>query len=345
MEPICTISQRRSRWCAGIGAATALLVAGCDAPTTVSPTPSAKSTVSAQPTPTPGIQLPAHGRIAFAIQFGPTGDDCNIATIEPDGTGLQMLTNVTGSGCYQDPAWAPQGDRLLFNGGPGDSSHLFSMPSSGGAIRQLTFIAADFDGDVAMSGDSTHIAFDRSGGPKPPLPGIFLMNADGTHLVRLTTPPAHAVSGNSSPDFSPDGTRIAFSRDGAIYVIGIDGTGLRELTPPSLDLARPRWSPDGSKLLISNPDDAIPAVGRNVYVVNADGSGVHALTNEIEPNFAEWPAWSPDGTLIIFDQYHAGDNFVALAVMKADGSDPTVIWHPTVSTNNFPVTATWGIAP
>lgn len=327
-----------------VATVTTVFVVGCAGQATTGSSV-ATPTASPQTTPTPGNGLPGHDRIAFALEFGPTGDDCNIATIEPDGTGLQMLTNVTGSGCYEDPAWTPHGDRLFFNGGPGNSSHLFSIAPSGGPMRQLTFTAAAFDGDAAISPDGTHVAFDRSGGPNPPLPGIFLMNADGTHVVRLTTPPVHSVTGDSSPDFSPDGTKIAFDRDGAIYVIGVDGTGLREVTPSSLDLSRARWSPDGTKLLFGNPDTASPAIGRNVYVANADGSGLHAITSETEPNFAEGPAWSPDGTMIVFDRYHAGDAFIAFVVMHSDGSDPILVWHPPTATNNFPATATWGTAP
>jgi Tol biopolymer transport system component len=120
---------------------------------------------------------------------------------------------------------------------------------------------------------------------------------------------------------------------------------LHEVTPASRDAVRPRWSPDGSKLLFGNPDTASPAVGQNVYVVNADGSGLHALTHETEPNTAGAPDWSPDGTMIVFDQFHDGSHFVALVVMHSDGSDPIVIWHPTPYTNNFPVNAAWGTAP
>ena len=130
-----------------------------------------------------------------------------------------------------------------------------------------------------------------------------------------------------------------------ICVIGIDGTGLREVTPSSLVAVRPRWSPDGSKLLFGTPDTVGKTVDRNVYTVNADGTGLRALTSETQPDVAEGPAWSPDGTMIVFDQFHAGDNFFALVVMHADGSDPIVIWHPTPRTNNFPAGATWGTAP
>ncbi len=291
--------------------------------------------------------LPTHGRIVFQVEFGPTGDDSNISTIEPDGTGLLMLTNVTtGQGHTGDPAWAPAGDRIFFDTGTVDSGHLFSMDPSGGSVRQVTN-GSLFDGDPAISPDGTLVAFDRSGGPHPPTPAIFVMNMDGTHVARVTTPPASAKDGDTNPDFSPDGKRLAFVRDGAIYIVAIDGSGLRQVTPASLLASRPQWSPDGSKILFGNSDTASADVGQNVHVVNVDGSGLVALTSETSPDRAADPTWSPDGSMIGFTRYRAelADHYVAIVVMHADGSKPIEIWHPAPNTDNFPGALAWGSAP
>jgi Tol biopolymer transport system component len=309
-------------------------------------------------TPSSASGPPGHGRIAFTLEFGPTGDDGNIVTIEPNGTGLRMLTAVT-AGRDGSPAWTATGDRILFDvtfppGAPyaeTTSSNLFSMDPNGGSIRQLTSEPIHvFDGDPAISPDGTQIAFDRFdlSGRRT---GIFLMNADGSNIVRITTPPASAAGGDQQPNFSPDGTRLVFVRngsdggDGAIYIVGIDGKGLRQVAPTSVDATGPRWSPDGSKLLFGNPDTDHAASGRNIYLVNTDGSGLKALTHEFDPNYAESPAWSPDGTMIVFEQFQQGTYFVGIAVMHADGSHPIVIWHPTPHTNIFPRGAVWGTAP
>lgn len=349
------LSSRRLGW---IGGVTALIVCGCAGATTTTPTPSATSTALLHGTPTPTSGLPAHGRIAFTLEFGPTGDDGNILTIEPNGTGLRMLTTVT-VGRDGDPSWTATGDRIVFDSSfplgattaNATSSNLFSMSEDGGSIRQLTSEPIHvYDGDPAVSPDSTRIAFDRSD-PSGRQNGIYLMNADGSHIVRITAPPASAAGGDQQPDFSPDGTKLAFVRDktdggdGAIYIVGVNGTGLRQVTPTSRDAARPRWSPDGSKLLFGTPDTDHAASDRNVYVVKSDGTGLTALTQESDPSSAGNPAWSPDGTMIVFDQFQDGTHFVALVVMHADGSDPIVIWHPTPYTNNFPTGPDWGTAP
>ncbi|MFI5285148.1 MAG: TolB family protein [Candidatus Dormibacteria bacterium] len=272
-----------------------------------------------------------------------------------------MLTAVTqGFAGNADPAWTATGDRILFYEAspPGasypdwTSSNLYSMDPNGGSIRQLTFEPTHvYDESPAISPDGTRIAFDRFDltGRRS---GIYLMNADGSHIVRITAPPASAAGGDLYPSFSPDGTKLAFIRDaipdgeGALYTVGIDGTGLRQVTPTTfLDATRPHWSPDGSRLLFGTPESDHTASGRNVYVVNSDGSGLIALTHEYDPDWVENPSWSPDGTMIVFDQYQDGTHFVGLVVMRADGSHPTVIWHPTPSTDVFPRGPVWGTAP
>src|SRR5438270_323940 len=130
--------------------------------------------------------------------------------------------------------------------------------------------------------------------------------ADGGGLVHL--PPGRA------PAWSPDGSKIAFTRYGAndsdIYVMHADGSGIVQLTNTPGNDDQPAWSPDGSKIAFSSTRDG----NHEIYVMNAtDGSGLVRLTND-----ALWddhPAWSPDGSKIAFSKYSA------IYVMNAtDGS-------------------------
>lgn len=360
------ISSWRRAW---IGGVTVLLVGGCAAQPTTGPATSGPPRASLHGAPTLLSGLRARGRIAFTLGFGPTGERSNIlCTIEPNGTGLQVLTAVTAAG-DADPAWTARGDRILYYSASPDgasdpnwtSSNLFSIDPNGGPIKQLTFEPTHvYDESPAISPDGTRIAFDRFD-PSGRRTGIYLMNADGSHIVRITTPPASAAGGDLEPNFSPDGTKLAFVRDeiggsgaswwwpaggGAIYVVGIDGRGLRQVTPAWLDAAGPRWSPDGSKLLFGTPgSEAGVASGRNVYVVKSDGSGLAELTHVYEPDEVFSPAWSPDGKMIVFEQGLAGVHFVALVVMHADGSHQMVIWHPTPHLDIFPGSVAWGTLP
>ena len=349
-------SRERPRRYVGVIAASTFLCVGCGGEATTTPAQSAASTASPHGS-TIHAGLPAHGRIAFTLEFGTTGAlNAGILTIEPNGSALRKLTTVTGFD--DDPAWTATGDRILFdrtfppgsNDATATSKDLFSMDAGGGSIRQLTSEPTNvFDAGPALSPDGKRIAFERFdlSGRRT---GIYLMNADGTNITRITTPPPAAAGGDHEASFSPDGTKLAFVRDGidggkgVIYVVGIDGKDLRQVTPTSLDVARPRWSLDGSKLLFG-PSETHAASGSDVYVVKTDGTELAALTHEDDGNSASDPAWSPDGTMIVFVQYHASDDFLALAVMHSDGSDPIVIWHPDPNTNDFPVNPAWGTAP
>jgi len=137
---------------------------------------------------------------------------------------------------------------------------------------------------------------------------IFIANRDGSGATRLTYLPAR----NDEPVWSPDGSKIAFSSQtfgsGAdIWVVDADGTNLVNLTAdqPDANHNSPAWSTalPGIGYRIAY---AVQQVGRsNLWAMNADGSGKHAVTNNAEV-FDDEPSWSPDGNTIVFTRSGTG---------------------------------------
>jgi TolB protein len=133
-------------------------------------------------------------------------------------------------------------------------------------VGALVAVAAD-----ASAKDRIAFASDRGGSNE-----IFVMDADGSHLVRLTSGPG---SPNGEPDWSPDGTKFVFhsTRTGNfdVFVMHADGTNQVNLTNNAGIDMQPHWSPDGTKIAFaSNRTGNV-----EVFVMNADGSNPVNLTN------------------------------------------------------------------
>jgi Tol biopolymer transport system component len=141
---------------------------------------------------------------------------------------------------------------------------------------------------------------------------IYTVEPDGSNLRELT--------GGSYPNWSPDGTELAFVRQDAddvdLSVMSADGSNLNNLVNLSLTsppASGPTWSPDGTKIAFESDED--------IYIMDSDGSNQTQLTKT--PQLIEiFPAFSPNGSQICFFQFSYGQ-LGRFYVMDSDGSDPT----------------------
>jgi TolB protein len=170
---------------------------------------------------------------------------------------------------------------------------------------------------------------------------IFKTATSGTRVRQLTHPRKGVL--DNVPDWSPDGKHIAFQRvdpngcgqrceTDEIYVVTSDG---KQLTRVAYDAEgkgcfahghgaggicrnAPGWLPDGKRIAFTC--ESQPA-GERTCVVNADGSGLHELTQTPGRGESdEWPQWSPDGGRLAVQRVVG--NRRAVFVTNADGRNP-----------------------
>lgn len=197
----------------------------------------------------------------------------------------------------------------------GDNPRLLTV--TGGSLTQSKFI-------VSCPGSAAgQVAFttDRDGNDE-----IYLVNADGTGLRRLTTHPAADLQ----PTWAPDGSKLAFASDRGgisnIYVMDANGKNIINLSQGGGDDFLPAWSPDGSKIAFVR--DVGGANFWDIIVMDADGRNQVNVTNN--PDFAAAPEWSPDGRKLAFESDRDFDvnpeEFTyEIFVMEADGTGVTNI--------------------
>ena len=256
-----------------------------------------------------------------------------------DGTGLTNLTSETSTSVSESsPAFSPDGTKIAF------SSNLNSSES----LQDPTDIYV-MDADSSIPGRLTNnddYPFQEVGSWSPDDAKMVLgcyrtdweictMDADGSNHTQLTT------SGeNEYPDWSPDGTKIAFrAPSGGIYTMNPDGSN-RTLVIAGGD--QPDWSPDGTIIVYRRYP---PGQGdSDIFVANVDGSNPVNLTAGISGRSADGnkpyeavPAWSPDGSRIAFSSNlgEKEETDYEIYVIDANGTNlkrltntPGVDWGP-----------------
>ncbi len=215
----------------------------------------------------------------------------------------------------QDVAWSADGRRLYFSAMRVKSDFSDDAPTKWSVYAYeigaptVTLVAAQaFSVSASPAGARLMVGRLVDGNRD-----LFVIEANGRPLERLTTDPAEDYGGV----WSPDGRSIAFTskRSGRseVYVANADGSNVRRLIDAGSDRTlNPAWSPDGRFIACyrERGDGA-----DQVYVVRPDGSDARNVTNDAFNNV--FPGWTPDGR-IVYGQGQKGRPTLAF-VVDADG--------------------------
>jgi Tol biopolymer transport system component len=228
-----------------------------------------------------------NGRIVFSA-------DGWVFTVRPDGSGLTVVTIGWG------PVWSPHGRRIAYV----RTNSVYTIPAGGGRRRLVIENAVS----PTWSPLGSWLAVRRAS-------GIWLVKPDGQDPKILTS----VVPDYSGLDWSPDGSRIVFARNGMIMTINVrDGTltTVRVADEPGPGgrcgrdvLKAPTWSPDGSQLAFerlstcATPGNSPLTFGAIEIDDARTGARLAGVVGDIGSPYdggALFPSWSPDGHSLAF---------------------------------------------
>jgi hypothetical protein len=242
-----------------------------------------------------------------------------VATVSPSGiaqgtaSGLATISARAGAGrgdvviAVLNPAARPNREIAFLTEGTDDRSEVHTILPDGSDER-LVSIAGEYAGQFAWSADGNRLAVTYLQHNGVGITGLYLSNADGSNPLRVY----EAVY---APRWSPDGSRIAFSRcvstinECDVYTINATGSGARALTTQSGSEQSPQWSPDGRRIAYARIEPA----GATLWVMDDDGNHQEQLPMPVNTYN---PRWSPDGKTI------AVDNGAGVWLVNADGAHP-----------------------
>jgi Tol biopolymer transport system component len=197
-------------------------------------------------------------------------DSFNIFSANADGSNIKQLTF---SDKYDAEATlSPLGDKIVFTSMRDDDPEIYVMDIDGQNQKRLTF-EQGYDGGPFFSSDGSKIVFRASrpqtedelsdynelvkdGNVRPTTLEIYIMDADGSNMKRIT----NFGKASFAPYFHPDSKRIIFSsnvnskkgRNFDLYLINTDGTGLEQITFNKTFDGFPMFTRNGKQLIFAS---------------------------------------------------------------------------------------------
>lgn len=173
------------------------------------------------------------------------------------------------------PTWSPDSRRIAFVSDRGGNADIWMVNLDGTGLQQLTTFASD-ESSPWFSPDGTQLVFgaNRDRGNFD----LWIMDLAGGGLTQLTSKAeTESNVSDGGPCWSPDGSRIAFSRwDGhwEVCTVAADGTGLVQLTDTEEHSGDPRYTSDGSTIFFTSSRTG----WWQVWAMAADGANQRQIT-------------------------------------------------------------------
>ena len=269
---------------------------------------------TATPVPMPTRVLPGYN--IACMSRGDESAPWQIYVLNPQ-TGDRVALSQTDSN-ERTPRWSPDGRKLVFASDRDGNREIYVADIVGASPvgrltvpRNLSQHKAP-DWQPSWSPDGSRVAFSSYRDDNWEL---YLVNADGTNLVRLTDHPEN----DFSPTWSPDGRQLLFASrrytDADLFVLDVDTGETTQLTTSEWNEFDPAWSPDGRWIayVIQHGDQG------DVYVMRADGADPINLTDSQYANDFQ-PTWTPDEQWVVYVSYTAAEGDHELYRMRPDGS-------------------------
>jgi Tol biopolymer transport system component len=286
---------------------------------------------------------PANGRLVWS-----QGSDFNtkIVSAHPDGSRFRVLTDPPQGTNDLDPVPSPSGGWVMFGRETETDSTIGLVRADGSGERILDTGCVDpcaDDINPTWAPDGRHIVFTRVIGPfdRPNESArsavLWIEDLNGKHLRRLSQPGIDGVYEDYNARWTADGRKITFTRvrndpfNSAEFVMDANGRHARQLTPWELDadiydLSQAGWTKDtiAFETFGHGPPEGESS---NVATVPTDCRSLAACSSRIRyltsnTGGATWsfnPAWSPDGSRIVFANWPPGEP-ADLWTMRPDGS-------------------------
>lgn len=237
------------------------------------------------------------------------------------------------------PTWTPTNTATPFNGGAAilptpaglqgsitgwsgrDIQSIDYLPVGAFNLADGRFVAAgtSLGRDVRMQRNGQRIVYTRY---DQVMFGTLLeainLNGSQSESISARWERFGGVLDAAMPDFSPDGTRVAFvavPQDGQVpqlYVVNLaemppDINPLRRLTNDGATYSFPAISPDGSRVAVVKNDTSGPTPGPDIVIIDIETLTQTALTTDLGTFTETSPRWSPDGQQIVYAAAAATD--------------------------------------